>query len=217
MSFIKLDFEKKSNDVMISRAEEFYSLMDKRRTVREFSSEKVDIKLIELAIKTANTAPSGAHKQPWKFAVVESPDLKKQIRESAEQEEKENYERRFPESWLKDLAPFGTDWHKEFLEIAPYLIVVFKIDYIREESGLQKHYYVNESVGIATGMLLTALHNMGLTTLTHTPNPMNFLQKILGRPSNEKPYLLIPVGYPKGGTEVPDLKRKDLEDIVLRF
>ena len=149
--------------------------------------------------------------------VVESPDVKKKIREAAEDEEKLNYSGRMPDSWLKDLEPFGTDWQKEFLEIAPYLIVVFKIDYEKDEKGnILKHYYVNDSVGIACGMLLAALHNMGLATLTHTPSPMNFLQKILNRPANEKPFLLVPVGYPADECQVPDIKRKELEEIMIR-
>lgn len=215
--FIPLNYTKLDDDEMLSRAKEYYELMEKRRSVREFSSEKVNISLIEYAIKTAGTAPSGANKQPWRFVIVESPDIKKKIRDAAEEEEKLNYGGRMPESWLKDLEPFGTNWQKEFLEVAPYLIVVFKIDYEKDEEGkIQKHYYVNDSVGIACGMLLAALHNMGLATLTHTPSPMNFLQKILDRPMNEKPFLLIPVGYPVNGCQVPDIKRKELEEIIIR-
>lgn len=213
--FEKYSFDKYPEDEMISRAESFYELMTKRRTIREFSSEDVDIKLIELAIKTAGTAPSGANKQPWRFVVVESSEVKKEIRIAAEKEEKENYEGRMPESWLKELEQFGTDWHKEFLEIAPYLIVVFKIDYELEDEKIKKNYYVNDSVGIATGMLLTALHNMGLYTLSHTPSPMNFLRDILQRPKNEKPFLLIPVGYPAKECEVPVIKKKDLGEIMI--
>lgn len=202
-----------SHDESLKRGNEFYELMNRRRSIRHFSPKSFDRSLIEIAVKTAGTAPSGANKQPWKFIIIESPDIKKQIRISAEKEEKESYERRMPESWLEDLAPLGTDWHKEFLEIAPYLIAVFKIDYLKSDNEIKKHYYVNESVGIATGILLASLQNMGLVTLTHTPSPMNFLQKILNRPSNEKPYLLIPVGYPAENTEVPDILRKSLTEI----
>ncbi|MFZ1320879.1 MAG: nitroreductase family protein [Ignavibacteria bacterium] len=212
--FIKFEHEKLSPEVSMERGEAFYELMKKRRSIREFSPEKFDIKLLEFAIKTAGTAPSGANKQPWKFIIVESPEIKKEIRIAAEKEEKESYERRMPQNWLDDLAPLGTDWHKEFLEIAPYLIVVFKVDYLKVENELKKHYYVNESVGLATGILLASLQNMGLVTLTHTPSPMNFLQKILNRPSNEKPYLLIPVGYPASDAKIPDISKKNVKEIM---
>ena len=194
---------------------EFCHMMSRRRSIRSFSEDKFDIQLIETAIRTAGTAPSGANKQPWRFIVVESPEIKKEIRSAAEKEEKESYERRMPQSWLDDLAPLGTDWHKEFLETVPYIIVVFKIDYLKDGNDLKKHYYVNESVGIATGFLLAALQNMGLATLTHTPSPMNFLQKILNRPSNEKPYLIIPVGYPAEDAVVPDIKKKGINEIMM--
>ncbi|MBK9333674.1 MAG: nitroreductase family protein [Ignavibacteria bacterium] len=212
-NFIRFEHNKLSHSESLGRGKEFYELMNRRRSIRHFSPETFDISLLELAVKTAGTAPSGANKQPWKFIIVESPDIKREIRIAAEKEEKESYERRMPESWLGDLAPLGTDWHKEFLEIAPYLIVVFKIDYLKTDKEIKKHYYVNESAGIATGILLASLQNMGLVTLTHTPSPMNFLQKILNRPSNEKPYLLIPVGYPADNAEVPDITRKDLSEI----
>lgn len=193
--------------------------MKRRRTVREFSPEPVPFELIELAIKTAGVAPSGANQQPWRFVVVSNPEIKRRIRLAAEEEERENYSGRFPDEWLQALAPLGTDWHKEFLETAPYLIVVFKIDYGVEstpDGGERriKHYYVNESVGIACGMLLAALHNAGLATLTHTPNPMGFLSEILKRPKNEKPYLLVPVGYPADGVKVPDITKKRFEEIA---
>jgi iodotyrosine deiodinase len=213
-NFVKYQRERFDELKMLKLSEEFYELMNKRRSVRFFSDEKVDIKLIENAIKAAGTAPSGANKQPWKFIVVESPEIKKEIRIAAEKEEKESYERRMPQSWLDDLAALGTNWEKEFLEIAPYLIVVFKVDYLKIDSEIKKHYYVNESVGIATGILLSALNNIGLATLTHTPSPMNFLQKVLKRPSNEKPYLLIPVGYPADDAVVPDIHRKKLDEIM---
>jgi iodotyrosine deiodinase len=213
--FVKYTSKRLSEKESLERAKDFYELMNKRRSVRFFSPEKFDIGLLEYAVKAAGTAPSGANKQPWRFVIVESEEMKREIRIAAEKEEKESYERRMPQSWLDDLAPLGTDWHKEFLEIAPYLIVVFKIDYLKVDSGLKKHYYVNESVGIASGILISALQNMGLATLTHTPSPMNFLQKILNRPSNEKPYLLIPVGYPADDAVVPDIKRKKPEEIMM--
>lgn len=189
--------------------------MATRRTVRDFSSEPVPYPLIEQAIRTAATAPSGANQQPWHFVVVTDPELKRQIREAAEAEEKENYEHRFPPEWLEALAPFGTDANKPFLETAPYLIVVFALNHgLTPEGAKIKHYYVQESVGIATGFLLTALHMAGLATLTHTPSPMGFLTKILNRPANERPFLLIPVGYPAPGAQVPDLTKKPLSELL---
>lgn len=214
-NFLKYERIRTDESTMLKKGEEYLEIMRKRRSIRFFSDEKFDKKLLELAIKSAGTAPSGANKQPWKFVIVESPEIKKEIRIAAEKEEKESYEKRMPKSWLEDLAPLGTDWHKEFLETAPYLIVVFKIDFLKTETGLKKHYYVNESVGIATGILLSALNFMGLSTLTHTPSPMNFLQKILDRPSNEKPYMLIPVGYPADKAVVPDIKKKSLDELMI--
>jgi len=213
-NFIKYNHERISESEMLKASKDFYELMNQRRSIRFFSSEKFDIEILVNAVKAAGTAPSGANKQPWKFVIVESAEIKKQIRIAAEKEEKESYERRMPQSWLDDLAPLGTDWHKEFLEIAPYLIIVFKIDYLKIDNEIRKHYYVNESVGIATGILLSALNNAGLVTLTHTPSPMNFLQKVLNRPLTEKPYLLIPVGYPAEDAVVPDIKRKKIDDIL---
>ncbi len=221
--FIPLRFERLADDEQRRRAQEFYEIMDRRRTVRDFSPEPVPFDLIERAIHTAGTAPSGAHQQPWRFVVVSDAEVKRRIRQAAEAEERENYQRRMPEEWKVALAPLGTDWHKEFLEIAPYLIVVFRIDYGLEGAALddgtlvkRKHYYVVESVGIAVGMLLAALHNAGLATLTHTPSPMKFLREILKRPTNETPFVLIPVGYPAEGAKVPDLQRKPLEEILIR-
>ncbi|MEL6652980.1 MAG: nitroreductase family protein, partial [Bacteroidota bacterium] len=173
---------------------------------------------IENILKSASTAPSGAHKQPWTFCVVGNPDLKKQIREAAEKEEYTNYNGRMSDSWLEDLQPFGTDWHKPFLEIAPWLIIVFKRAYEFGEDGEKlNNYYVNESVGLATGFLLQAIHQAGLVALTHTPSPMNFLTKLLERPSNERSYLLIPVGYPAENAQVPVLERKPIEDISVFY
>lgn len=196
------------------RSREYLNFFQERRSVREFSNKDVPFEIIKNIVMTAASAPSGANKQPWKFIIVKDPEIKKQIRIAAEAEEKENYERRFPDDWLEDLNQFGTDWHKEFLETAPYLIVIFKVSYDVEGDKQKKNYYVSESCGIATGFLLTAIHNAGLIALTHTPSPMNFLQKILNRPSNEKPYLLIPVGYPAENTEVPVLNKKSFEEVA---
>ena len=198
-----------------AQAKSFYEQMDKRRSVREFSNRPVSKGVIENLILTASSAPSGAHKQPWTFVAVSNPEIKKQIRLAAEEEEHENYNGRMSEEWLEDLKIFATDEHKPFLEIAPWLIIVFKKAYDVVDGVKKKNYYVNESVGLATGFLLAAIHNAGLVSLTHTPSPMNFLQKILDRPANERPFLLIPVGYPAENAEVPDLKRKGLEDMTV--
>ena len=196
------------------RAEELYKNLNLRRTVRDYMDKDVPFELIEKAILTAGTAPSGAHMQPWRFVVVKDAEVKRKICEAAEAEEYESYHKRMSEKWLRRLAPLGTDEHKPFLEIAPYLIVVFRINSIEEDGEKEPTYYSQESVGIAVGMLLTALHNAGLATLTHTPSPMKFLQEILGRPKNEVPFVLIPVGYPAEDAKVPDLKRKSLEEIM---
>jgi nitroreductase len=200
---------------MLERAASFEEWMEKRRTCRDFCDKPIPKEVIENIILAASTAPSGAHKQPWTFCVVSNSILKKQIREAAEQEEQESYNGRMSDEWLKDLAPIGTDWQKPFLETAPYLIIVLKRSYEFENDG-HKHqnYYVTESVGIACGFLLTAIHNAGLVALTHTPSPMNFLGKILNRPENEKPFLLVPVGYAADECWVPDLQRKKLNEIV---
>ena len=197
----------------------FLDTMQRRRTVREFSPEPVAFELIENAIRTAATAPSGANQQPWRFVVVSNPEMKRKIREAAEEEERAFYEYRAPDEWLVALAPLGTDANKPFLEIAPYLIVVFRIDY-GIKSGVDgaevrtKNYYVQESVGIACGMLIAALHLAGLATLTHTPSPMGFLSQILQRPSNEGPFLLIPVGYPAEGARVPEIGKKAVGEVM---
>jgi iodotyrosine deiodinase len=200
---------------MTARCSEFYAWMDSRRTCRDFSDKPVSKQVIENILKTASTAPSGAHKQPWTFCVVSNASIKTQIREAAEKEEYESYHSRMTEEWLADLKPIGTDWRKPFLEIAPYLIVVFKRSYEVDPDG-HKHqnYYVTESVGLACGFLLAAIHHAGLVALTHTPSPMNFLINLLDRPKNEKPFLLIPVGYPAEECWVPDLKRKTLEEVA---
>lgn len=202
---------------MLQRSKDFYDLLNKRRTVREFSDKPVPRELIENVVMAASTAPSGAHKQPWTFCIVSNPTIKSEIRKAAEEEEYTNYHGRMGEEWLEDLVPFGTDWHKPFLEIAPYLIVVFKKSYDIINGEKRKCYYVQESVGLACGMLLAAIHNAGLVALTHTPSPMNFLQTILHRPENEKPFLLIPVGYPAEGVQVPDLQRKEKEEVIVYY
>ena len=214
MGFKKLDFEEYSESKMRSRSESFLNEIITRRTVREFSDRIVPIDIINNCIKTAASAPSGANKQPWQFVVVRDSGIKTKIREAAEKEEKEFYGHRATKEWLEDSNQFGTDWHKPFLDIAPYLIVVFRKIYDLEDDGTQrKNYYVNESVGIASGFLLAALHHAGLITLTHTPSPMNFLGEILNRPKNEKAFLLIPVGYPAKDAEVPDISKKPFGEI----
>jgi nitroreductase len=214
MTLKKLNYVFLSVGDMIENSKSFLENIIQRRTVRDFSDKPVPIEIIENAIKSASSAPSGANKQPWHFVIVKDPVLKKEIRIAAEKEEKEFYEHRASDDWLEDLNQFGTDWHKPFLEIAPYLIVVFKQSYDLGKRGKRKNYYVNESVGIASGFLLTALHNAGLATLTHTPSPMGFLEKILKRPKNEKAVLLIPVGYPAENAKVPDLKKKSFQEVV---
>ncbi len=201
----------------IERSQEFYQLMNERRSLRFFSDRAIKKEVLENIVRTASTAPSGAHKQPWKFCIVQSKTIKKEIRKAAEQEEYENYNGRMSEEWLKDLEKFDTDWQKPFLEIAPALIVIFKETYAFEEGDRKKNYYVNESVGIATGLLLAAIQNAGLVSLTHTPSPLNFLSKILNRPENEKPFLLIPVGYPADDAIVPILKRKSLKEVLVYY
>ena len=193
---------------------EFLDRMAARRSVRFISSEPVPFELIENAIRCASLAPSGANQQPWKFVVVKDPEVKRKIREAAEAEERESYEHRMPADWLAALAPPGTDWHKEFLETAPYLIVVFRIDFGLDGETKTKHYYVQESVGIATGFLLAALHISGLATLTHTPSPMGFLSSILSRPKNERPFVLIPVGFPSPGAMVPAIAKKSIGEVM---
>ncbi|MBP6022569.1 nitroreductase family protein [Ferruginibacter sp.] len=196
----------------------FYSWMNERRTCRDFSDKPIPKKVIENIVLTASTAPSGAHKQPWTFCVVSNPEIKKQIRIEAEKEEYESYNSRMPEEWKKDLLPLQTDWKKEFLEVAPYLIIVFKKSYDFDKAGNKTNtYYANESCGIACGFLLAAIHNAGLVALTHTPSPMNFLSTILNRPANEKPFLLIPVGFAAEECWVPDIKRKELNEVAIFY
>jgi iodotyrosine deiodinase len=214
--FVPLQFEQLAESEQLRRAKDFYKNLNQRRSVREFSDRNVPIELIETAILTAGTAPSGAHLQPWHFVVVKSAEIKSKIRVAAEAEEYESYHNRMPDKWLRRLAPLGTDEHKPFLEIAPYLIIVFRLtSFINEETGeTEPTYYSQESVGIAVGMLLSALHNAGLATLTHTPSPMKFLNEVLNRPKNEVPFVLIPVGFPAENCKVPDIERKKLEEII---
>jgi iodotyrosine deiodinase len=195
-----------------------YSSMDQRRSIRSFSSDPFPREVLENLLRTASTAPSGAHKQPWTFCVVSSPDLKKQIRAAAEAEERESYEQRMGDEWLEDLKPLGTNWEKPFLETAPYLVIVFSrsFEYMADGSKRQ-NYYVKESTGLACGFLLAAIHDAGLCALTHTPSPMNFLSGILKRPNNEKPFLLIPVGFAAKECWVPDIHRKSLENISVWY
>ena len=203
---------------MVERSEKFFQWMETRRSVRDFSDRPVPPEVIENIIKAASTAPSGAHKQPWTFCVVSNPALKSTIRKAAEKEEHESYHNRMSESWLEDLKPLATDWNKPFLEEAPYLIIMFKKAYDLGEHGEKlNNYYVNESIGIAAGMLITAIHDAGLVTLTHTPSPMNFLAKILNRPANERAYLLLPVGYEAEEVYVPDNRRKELDEVAVFY
>ncbi len=215
---LRLEHRSFSEEETTNRSESFYRWMDRRRSVREFSDREVPRAVIENLIRTASTSPSGAHKQPWTFCAISDPALKTKIRKAAENEERESYEHRMAQRWKDDLAPMATDMHKPFLEIAPWLIVVCKRAYEQDPDG-SKHnnYYVNESVGIACGMLITAIHNAGLVTLTHTPSPMRFLTQILDRPENERAFLLLPVGYPKEPVYVPDLKRKSLEEMSVFY
>lgn len=212
---ILLDFVEYPVEEMARRAAEFYAELRRRRSVRHFSDRPVPRAIIEDCLRAANSAPSGANKQPWHFAVVSDPATKQRIRQAAEAEERAFYERRAPQEWLDDLAPLGTGPDKPFLETAPYLIAIFAQRYgLRPDGSKEQHYYVQESVGIATGMLIAALHHAGLATLTHTPSPMNFLSEILGRPSNERPYLLLVTGYPAPDVTVPVLSKKSLEEVT---
>jgi len=220
--FVPLTFERMETEAQERRSRAFLQRMSMRRTVRDFAPDPVPWELIENAVRVAASAPSGANQQPWHFVVVSDPKIKRRLRIAAEDEERTNYESRFPDEWLQALAPLGTDWHKEFLEIAPYVIVVFRENYgvVPQPDGStkqQKHYYVMESVGIAVGFLLAALHDSGLATLTHTPSPMGFLNEVLQRPANEKAFVVIPVGYPAATARVPDIRRKSLNEILTRF
>lgn len=200
---------------MIRRSQAFFEWANERRSVREFSSKPVPREVMENILMTASTAPSGAHKQPWVFCLISNAALKRRLRELAEEEERKSYGGRMSEKWLKDLEPLGTDWRKEFIDVAPWIVVVMKAVYEVDEEGLKhNNYYVAESVGIASGFLLMAVHNAGLVALTHTPSPMNFIAKALDRPENERPFLLIPVGFPAESVSVPDLQRKKAEQVI---
>ena len=209
--------ERFSPKEMLERSQDFLEKMETRRSVRHFSSDEVPMDAVVNCIAAAGTAPSGAHKQPWTFCLVTDPEIRKRIRVAAEEEEYRNYNGRMSPEWMKDLEPFGTNEIKPFIENVPGLIVVFKHSYGTDESGKTQNYYVNESVGIAVGMLLTALHEIGLVALTHTPSPMKFLAEILERPENERAYLNIPFGFPSENCEVPNLKRKPISDILIKY
>jgi nitroreductase len=215
-NLIPLDgYQQYTDEEMIRRAQAFYDSMRRRRTVRDFSSRAVPREVIENCLRTAGSAPSGANMQPWHFVVVSDPDIKRAIREAAEEEERRFYSQRATPEWLEALAPLGTDEHKPFLDTAPYLIVIFAQSYGVDEEGRRiRHYYVQESVGIATGLLIAAVHNAGLVSLTHTPSPMGFLNELLERPSNERPFLILVVGYPAKDARVPDISKKSLDEIV---
>ncbi|MCU0479898.1 MAG: nitroreductase family protein [Anaerolineae bacterium] len=221
--FITLKFNYLTPDEQLSRSREFLERMRTRRTVRDFDNKPVPFELIQNAIATANSAPSGANHQPWTFCVVSNRELKRKIRLAAEDEERENYQRRMKQEWLEAVHPLGTDWMKPHIEDAPYLIIVFAHSHgIRKDpatgaESTYKHYYVTESVGIAVGMLLASLHLAGLATLTHTPNPMGFLGEILNRPPNERGYVLIPVGYPAEGAKVPALTKKTVDEVMVVY
>jgi nitroreductase len=206
-----------SHEESIARGRAFRDKLDGRRSVRAFSPDAVPREAIELAIAAASTSPSGAHRQPWTFVAIDDPAIKHEIRLAAEREERESYEGgRMPTEWLEALAPLGTDWHKPYLETAPYLVVVFEqIHGFYPDGRKRKNYYVRESVGLACGLFIAALHEMGLSTLTHTPSPMAFLTKILGRPSHERPFILFPIGYPTDEAQVPDLRRKTLDEVAV--
>ena len=218
MPYKKINFSKISTDEMNLRSKSLLHQIQQRRSVRDFSSQNVPIKVIKNCIKTAASAPSGANKQPWHFSLVQDKKIKKEIRVAAESEEKQFYEHRASKEWLEDLNQFGTDWKKPFLETAPFLIIIFSQVFEKNADGEnRKNYYVNESVGIAAGFLLAALHNAGLATLTHTPSPMNFLARILKRPDNERAFLLIPVGYPSKNAKVPIISKKPFSKIYTKI
>ncbi len=217
--FVPYDSAHLPEDEMRERAASFYELMSQRRSIRTFDTTPVPRDLIETAILTAGTAPSGAHQQPWTFVVVGDPDTKRRIRLAAEEEERTNYlDGRMPEDWQEEIARLGTSWQKPYLEEAPWIVVLFEQRYgVDEDGSRRKHYYVKESAGIAAGVFIAALHNMGLATLTHTPSPMAFLTKLLDRPANERPFILFPIGYPAPGSVVPKLERKSLAEIKVDY
>ena len=213
--FIDYSREEYSSEEMLEKSRSFFKWADERRSVRNFSDKAVPQEVMENILLTASTAPSGAHKQPWTFCLISNASLKSKLRALAETEEKKSYDGRMSKEWLEDLAPLGTDWQKEFIDIAPWIVVVMKRPYeIQEDGSKRQNYYVSESVGLASGFLLMAVHNAGLVALTHTPSPMNFIAKALERPENERPFLLIPVGFPNKTARVPDLIRKSKEDVI---
>ena len=214
--FVPLTFERRSADESFASARQCYARMNRRRTTRHFATDPVPRALIELAVRSAGTAPSGAHQQPWTFVAVSDPDLKAEIRRAAEDEEREFYNNRATPEWLNALAPLGTDVHKPHLTDAPWVIVLFRQAYGLDHDGSKRtYYYTQESCGIAAGFFISAVHEMGLVTLTHTPSPMTFLSELLQRPANEKAMLVMPVGYPAAQARVPDLSRKPLDEIVV--
>jgi len=217
--FVPYSIPLRPPDDLVARARAIYEEMDSRRSVREFSDEPVDRAVVEYAIRAASTAPSGAHRQPWTFVLVGDPATKRRIREAAEAEEYENYEGgRIPPHWREALEPLGTDWRKPFLETAPWLVIVFEERYGVNPDGSKRHnFYVKESVGLACGIFIATLHRLGLATLTHTPSPMAFLGEVLGRPDNERPFILFPVGYPAEDCLVPNLVRKPLNEVMVAF
>lgn len=200
---------------MIEKSKTFFEWCDTRRSVRDFSNKEVPLEVMNNILKSASTAPSGAHKQPWTFCLISNSRLKSHLRDLAEEEEKKSYGGRMSDEWIEDLKPLGTDWQKEFIDIAPWIVVVMKRAFEMDENGAKhNNYYVSESVGLASGFLLAAIHNAGLVALTHTPSPMNFISKALNRPQNERPFLLVPVGYPAENASVPDLTRKSIDEVV---
>lgn len=210
-----LDFTRLPENEMLQRARDWYEEADRRRTTRHFSTEAVPRELIEYAIRCAGTAPSGAHNQPWKYVAIDNAELKMKIRAATEEEEYQTYTERMSDEWRLALARLGTDWVKEHITDAPWIVVLFKQRYdIKPDGSRSKNFYVEESVGISAGMFISAIHHMGLTTLTHTPNPMKFLSELLGRPENETAVLLMPVGYPAENAMVPAIERKSLDEIV---
>lgn len=216
--FVPLRFHRLAPEQMLRRGREFAGELEGRRSVRAFSPEPFPPALMEAAIRAAGTAPSGAHQQPWTYVVVADPELKRRIREAAESEERENYAGRMPPEWLEALAPLGTDMHKTHITDAPYVVVLFRQLYgLRPDGSRRTHYYSTESCGISAGLFVAAVHRMGLATLTHTPSPMGFLRTLLRRPPNEKPFLLMPVGYPAADAEVPALRRKSLPEFAVWF
>lgn len=216
--FTSFSRERFSDEEMLERTQAFFNWANKRRSVRDYSNEPIAKEVMENLIMSGSTAPSGAHKQPWTFCLISNDELKSRLRELAEEEEKKSYGGRMSEEWLEDLEPLGTYWQKDFIDIAPWIVVIMKRPFEYQEDGSKRqNYYVNESVGLAAGFFLMAVHNAGLVALTHTPSPMNFIAKALDRPDNERPFLLIPVGHPSKEAKVPDFQRKNKEQIIAYY